>query len=154
LLLRLEVAGVAPDREVRPATHVIDRVLLLVAALVDVRCRRHGEMAAGGEADEADALRVDAPLLCTSADQADSALGVQQWAERWFALHVPGAPRAAVLEDDARHALRIQPRGDFLAFKFPEEIVVPAARADDHRRAGVLLLRRRVDGECRLRDVR
>src|SRR5262249_20993645 len=50
---------VGEDREVRPATGALDRVGGVGLAGVEVRRRGRGEVAAGGEAPDADALRID-----------------------------------------------------------------------------------------------
>ena len=110
-------------------------------------------MAARREADDADPLRVDAPFRRPAADQANRALGVELRAQRRLALDLAGTPRASVLEDDAGHAPGVQPGRHLLAFELPVEVPVAAARADHHRRPGVLVLVGPVDGEGRLGDV-
>ena len=47
----------------------------------------------------------------------------------------------------------VEPLGDLGALDIPAEVVIPAAGADEHRDAGVLLLRGPVDADRRLRDV-
>ena len=68
-------------------------------------------------------------------------------------LDVARPPRTAVLEDDAGHAQRVEPRRHFFSFELPVEIPVAASRADHHRRSRVLFLRRQVNRERRLGDV-
>ena len=70
-----------------------------------------------------------------------------------LALDVAGPPRATVLEDDAGHAHRVQPRRDFLALELPVEVPVAASRTDHHRRSRVLFPGGLVDRQGRLGDV-
>jgi hypothetical protein len=63
------------------------------------------------------------------------------------------APRTTVLEDDAGHALRVQPRRHFLSFELPVQIPVAASRTDRHRRARIPIPGRLVDREGRLADI-
>src|SRR5438552_2020801 len=82
----------------------------------------------------ADAFGLDAPLPGLAPHQADGALGVLEWAGGWNALLVAGPARAAVLEDDAGHTQRVEPRGHFLPFQVPGEVVVAAAGTDQDGR--------------------
>src|SRR5262249_16838013 len=107
----------------------------------------------GGEADDADALGVDAPLLGLAADQADGPLGVLQRPAGRLAPGVVGAARHAVFQDDAGDAERVQPGGDLLALELPEQVPVAATGADEDGRADVPVLRGAVDGQGRRADV-
>src|SRR5262249_20752677 len=99
------------------------------------------------------ALRVDAPLPGLAAYQADGPLGILEGAAGRLAPGLVGAAWHPVLEDDAGHALRIEPGRDLLAFQLPVEVPVAAPRADQHRRACVLLLRGPVDRGGGFADV-
>src|SRR5687768_799139 len=92
--------------------------------------------------DDADALRVDAPLLGPAAHQADRALRILEGAAGRFTFAVVGPPRHAVLQNDSGDADGIEPGSDFLAFKLPVKIPITAARAYQHRSAGLLVARR------------
>src|SRR2546423_1210963 len=96
------------------------------------------------ETDHADSLRVDAPSGGPTADEADRPLGIEQRTQRWLAFDISRPTRTAVLEDDSGHALRVEPCRDFLAFEFPEQVVIPAPRTNQHRRSGVLFFGRKV----------
>ena len=56
----------------------------------------------------------------------------------------------AVLEDEGAHADRVEPHGDLLALVVGGNHPVPAARADDDRRAGGPVGRGEVDGDLGL----
>ena len=153
LVLGLQVARIGRDGEVRPAADLVDVVDRLVGSLLEARRRGDGQMAARREADHADALRIDAPLLGLAAHQADGPLGILERASGRLAFGLVGAARHPVLEDDAGHALRIQPGRDLLAFQFPVEVPVAAAGTDQDRGPGVLVLRRPIDRDGRFADV-
>src|SRR5207237_5949059 len=86
--------------------------------------------------------------------EADGALRILGWSPgRWFTGGVIGTAWHPVLEQDAGYADRLEPGGDFLALELPPEVVVAAARANQHRRPRVLLLRGAIDGDGRARDV-
>src|SRR5438093_13178812 len=110
-------------------------------------------MATGREADHPDPLRVDSPFRGAAADEADGPLGVEQRAQGRLASDITRTPRYTVLEDDAGHAERVQPRRHFLSLELPIKIPVPAPRTDHHRRSRVLVLGRLVDRERRLGDI-
>src|SRR6185503_7856089 len=102
-------------------------------------------MASCGKADHADAARVNSPFLRPAADDAHRPLGVDLRTERRLSFDVARAARAAVFQDDARHAAGIEPGRDLLPFQLPEQIVVAAPGTNQHRRAVVLLLWRRIN---------
>src|SRR5262249_4271653 len=112
-------------------------------------------MASRRKADDADAPGIDAPLLGLAAHQADRALRVLEWTPgRVLTCDVIGTAWHPVLEQNPGHADRVEPGGDFLALKLPPEVVVAASWANQHRRPRVLVLRRAIDGDGGLRDVR
>src|SRR5262249_32631821 len=69
-----EVARINEDRKIRPATDVVDIVDVRIAALLETRGRGYGQVASGGETDDADAVGIDSKFADLAADQADSAL--------------------------------------------------------------------------------
>src|SRR5262249_41905035 len=141
------------DAEIGPATDLVDVIDRLVGSLFKVGGGRADEVAARREAHHADLLRIDAPVPGLAAHQADGALRVLDRAQRRLALDVARPPRAAVPEGDGGDAERVQPGGYFLAFHVPAQVVVAAAGADQHGDARVLL-RRPIDRDARLADVR
>src|SRR5262249_28500311 len=84
-----------------------------------------------------------------AAHEADSTLRVRERAGGWFRLVLAGPARAPVLQDDAGHADRVEPLRHLGAVQVPEEGMVAAARTDQHRDAGVLILSRLRDGQRR-----
>ena len=82
-------------------------------------------MAPRGEAEDADAFRIDFQLVGVRTDGADGALGVAEW--DWMV--VLGAE--TVLEDDAGDAVGVQPGGNLLPFVVDRQSAVAAAGADD-----------------------
>src|SRR5207237_5823901 len=129
------------------AADLVDVVDRLVGSLLEARCRGDRQMTACREADHADALWINAPLLGFTAYQTDGSLSILERAPGRLALGIIGAARHAVLEDDPGHALRIEPGCDLLAFQLPEEVPVAAPGTDQDRGPGVLGLRRAIDRE-------
>ena len=89
-------------------------------------------MAAGGEADDADFLRINLPLGSVGADGANRLLGVEE-------RHVRTSGWKTVFEDYAGDAVCVEPGGDAVAFALGHQAAVAAAGADDDRRAVRLL---------------
>ncbi len=71
-----EIAGVDDDGEVWAAGEFIGRVDIGVETLVEAGAEGGGEMAAGGEAEDADAVGVEVPLGCVGTDEGHRALRV------------------------------------------------------------------------------
>src|SRR2546430_12401925 len=103
-------------------------------------------MAAGGKTEHADALRVNAPLLCVAAHKAERTLRVWQ-RRRVFLQTLP--LRHAILQEDAGDADRIEPLAHLRPFQVQREDVVAAARTNNHGRARVPVRRRTIDGDRR-----
>src|SRR5713101_5955916 len=144
-----QIARIDRDREVRPATYLVDLVDRLVGALVEVGRRRHGQVAARREAEDADSVRVDPPLRRPAPHQTDRPLRVQQWTRSGQRLGLTWTTRHAILEHEARHTERVEPSRNLFAFQVPGQIPVTSARTDEDRRPGVLVLGRPEDGDCR-----
>ena len=100
-VLRLQVARIDSNSEVRPATDCVHVIDWLVGSLIEARCCRNCQMAAGREARDADLLRIDAPLAGSAPHQADGSLRILERAPGWLALDLIGPSRHTVLEDDA-----------------------------------------------------
>ena len=117
---------------------------------VGVGAHEGGEVASGGEADDADFVGVDVPLGGVGAGDADGLLGV---------LHVLGVFGEAaafgdsVFDGDAGDADGVEPVADLGAFEVPSEVVVAAAGEDEDCGSGVVLRGRGVDGDAGLADV-
>src|SRR5437016_959596 len=93
---------ISKNQEVRPATRAIDRIHRVGHTGVEVRTRRGSKMAARGEAPDADALWIDAPILRVRADHADSALRVLE--RRGMVIARP----EAILQDERGNSPRVQ----------------------------------------------
>src|SRR5439155_14574165 len=123
-----QIARIAQDGEIGPAAYFVDGVDRFICPLLESGGRRQREMAARREADHPDPLRVDSPFRGAAADEADGPLGVEQRAQGRLASDITRTPRHTVLEDDAGHAARVQPRRHFLSLELPIKIPVPAPR--------------------------
>jgi hypothetical protein len=133
VLLLEEAAAVDEDREIG-AARVVDAGLLLVGARRAVPRSMADEVGAGGEADHADALRVDVPFLGVGADEPERALQVTGRGSRRAASHRPSAcGSASRMPADAE---AVEPFADARAFVLGRQEPVAAARADDDRGAG------------------
>ena len=84
-------------------------------------------MPARREADNADAVGIDIPLLGPDPHRADSALGVEQRHERL-------AAGESVFQDNAGDAVLVEPLGDAVPFGDYNQAAVATARADHGRR--------------------
>ena len=73
-----EMAGIDGDGEVGAAALAVGGIDGGVEAMVEVIADRGGEMAAGGEAEHADLVRIDVPLGGVKAYQTEGALRVFQ----------------------------------------------------------------------------
>src|SRR4051812_2707862 len=107
-------------------------------------------MTTGGEAENADALRIKTEFFGLSADETNGALGVLKRGRVVLAISAFGH---AIFQNDSSDANFVEPLGDFRAFEIPREDIIRAARANDHRGAGVLFGRGFHDGNGRLADV-
>src|SRR5689334_17957073 len=96
-------------------------------------------MATRRESHDADSLRIDSPFLRPSSHHTDGALRILERTTRRFSFGFLGTARHAILEDNASHADRVQPCGDFFAFQLPVKVPVTAARTNQHRRSDVLV---------------
>ena len=141
----VQVGRVHEEGEVGPQRLVVGCVDPGIGGGSGVRAQAGAEVAAGREADHADAVAGDVPFGGAATDDPDGALDVLIGA-----VLVPGD---AVLEDDPGDAEGIEPSRDFGAFLVVGEDAVTAARADDDRWGGLLGVGRHVDGEGRLGDV-
>jgi hypothetical protein len=83
-----------------------------------------GEVAAGGEPDDADAFRVAAPVLGLRSRPAKGALGIEE-RDRVVAGGHP------ILQHHAGDVMSVQPAGNAVAFGLFGESSVTSARADD-----------------------
>ena len=146
-----QIAWIDRDREVRPATYLVDLIDRLVGALVEVGRRRHGQVPARREAEDADPL--DSPVRGPASHQTDCPLRVQQRTRSGQRLGLTRTTRHAIFEHGARHTDRVQPGCHLFAFQVPGQIPVTSARTDEDRRPGVLVLGRLEDGDGRLRDT-
>src|ERR1035438_1230505 len=125
------MAGVDGDGEVGAAGDFVGGVHRRVDAdggdAVRVDAGGGDEMAAGGEAEDADLVRVDVPLGGVEADQADGALRVFQRDGR-LRIGAPVRVRArrgyAVLQQHTGDAARYQPVADLGAFEIDGENLI------------------------------
>jgi hypothetical protein len=108
-----------------------------------------GEVASSGEADDANAVAVDAPLGCMLAGEAHGLLRV-------FEVGVVGRIVAllwdAVFDEQTGDADGVEPLAGVGAFTVPGEADVASAGKDESGDSGVVA-RRLIDAESRLGDV-
>ena len=70
--------GIAEDEVVGAAGGAVDRVFGIGVAGDELRSGKRGEVAAGGEANDDDAIGVDVVIACAGADGLDGATGVEE----------------------------------------------------------------------------
>ncbi|MEI9898717.1 MAG: hypothetical protein WDN28_33890 [Chthoniobacter sp.] len=87
-----------------------------------------GEMAARGEAEDADARGIEVPFLRPGAHEAEGALDILQRRDVFLQAGTLGH---AILEEHAGDAEGIEPLADFGALEIQGEDAVAAAGADD-----------------------
>ena len=145
-------AGVDERLEVRHRALAVDRVVGLLVALLGLAAHQRHHLAAGREAHHADAGRVDVPLLRPAPDEPQRPLPVLRGVDVDLVRRAlsRGQP---VPQHDRRDAAFAQPLGDVLALVLHPQFAVPAARHDDHRRPGRLLLRREEHGHVGVVDA-
>src|SRR4029077_16423184 len=73
-----EIGRIDEDAEIGPAGDVIGGVDLVVLPLVVFEAGGGGEVAAGGEAEDADAFGIEAELAGFGADEAHGTLGIHE----------------------------------------------------------------------------
>src|SRR5207302_1987112 len=98
------------------AALAIDGIGGVGLAGVEVRGGGRGEVTSRGEAEDRDALGVKLPLIRPGPYRPDGPLRIAEHDR----MVIPRAE--AVLEDDARHAERVQPLGHVLALMFDSEV--------------------------------
>ena len=135
LVVLHQVGGVHRDHEAGPGVAIQGRVFG-VGAFVGMQAGEDAEVAAGAEAEDADAVGLETPLGGVMTDQAHGALGVLQ--RGGFGMLVV-APWHAVLENDAGDAQSVEVIGDLGAFVFDGQDAVAAAGADQNGGAVGLL---------------
>ena len=145
------VAGVKCDGEIRAAALFVGGIDGSVGAFIKVRASGGDEVAAGGEADDANPVGRDAIIRGFGPDEGDGALGIFE-GHRRFAVGAFFVIRDAIFQQHGGDALGIEPVADFGAFEIDGEDLVPAAGKDNDGDAGVFLLRR-VDGHGGFGDV-
>ena len=140
-----EVPRIDRHLEVRAARLLVDLVYLLVDRALRVRRSAHREVRAGGKAHYADLGGIDVELRRIRPYPAYRALRVRK-----RAVALVGN---AVLENDARYALVLEPLRDFDAFVVPGEDSIAAAWADDDRGGRLLGADDRRHDDLRHADV-
>src|SRR5262245_55132034 len=84
VLLRLQIARIDRNSEIRPAAHLVDVIDRLIGPLVEARRSGDCEMASRRKSDDAGAVGIDAPLFGLTAHQADGALRILERAPGWL----------------------------------------------------------------------
>ena len=125
--------GVTEDEEIGAAVGAVYGVGGVGLARVEVSARGGGEVAAGGEAHDADAVGTNAEFGGAGANGAESALGVAQF----DGVMILGAQ--AVLENESSHAHGVEPFGNVAALFVHREVDIAAAGADDDGGSGSAL---------------
>src|SRR5712672_2865217 len=94
-----------------------------------------GQVGSCGEAEDADAMRVDVPFGGVLANYAERALGIL---ESRGGFGIRAGVGDAILQKDAGDADGGEPVADFGAFEVDSQDAVAAAGKDDYGGAGVL----------------
>jgi len=125
----------------------------LHVVVVRMRGHQHGEIASGGEADDADAIGVQMPLRSMSACDPHRLLRILQVrGVSRIVSRVAGRLRNTILDQKAGHADRVQPLASVGAFGVPgEPNVAPAGK--DQRSGPVAVTHRFVHRDRRNRDI-
>ena len=76
LVCKCKITGIDNYREVGAATKLVARIDRIVQALIEVGAKGGGKMSVGGEAEHANAMRVNVPIIAMRAHDAEGALGV------------------------------------------------------------------------------
>src|SRR4051794_6273258 len=135
---------IAKDREVRPGANSIDGIRRVRLSGVEVSGGGRGQVAAGGESHDADAVRLNSELRSASANDANCALCVTQFNGMVITR------TQSIFEDERCYAHGVQPIGDLPALVIAGQHVIRAAGCDDDRRARVRWQYRRVVRQRRL----
>ena len=144
-----EVAGIDDHGEVRAATQLVSGIDRIVETLIEVSAEGSGKVAAGGEAENADAVRIDVPLRGMGADNPEGPLGILEGGR---GLGIGAGIGHAVFEQDAGDAGGVEPVAHFRAFEVDGQDAVTASGKNHNGGARVLALGR-VEGEGRRGDV-
>ncbi len=130
--------------KVGPTALAVDGVGGVRLPGVEVRGDGRGEVSAGGEAEDADVLRIDAPLGRFRSDETHGALRVVH--RRRVAVAVAAV---AISQNETRHAERIEPLRDLMTLVIHGQPAVTAAGADHDARAGRAVGLRQIDRQRR-----
>ena len=156
-----KIRRIDDDGEVRPridrrsALHrnIGRRGRALHVVVVRMRGHQHGKVASGGEADDADAMRVQMPLRGMSASDPHGLLRVLQVSGvSGIVAGLARRLRNAVLDQNAGHADRVQPLAGVSAFGVPGEPNV-GAPGKDQRSGSVAVMRGLVHRDRRNGDI-
>lgn len=123
-----------------------------IGAFIKTGAGGGNEMAAGGEADDADFVAGDAPVGSLGAYERDGALSVFERQGR-FAVRFFLVIWDAIFQEHSGNAFGVEPVTNLGAFEIDGEDLIAAAGKDDDSGAGVFVAFRRVDGHGRHGDV-
>ena len=123
---------IAEDEVVGPAGGAVDGVFGVGVAGDELGSGKRGQVPAGGETDDDDAIGVDVVVGGAGADGLDGAAGVEERNRQQIAVR--GEP---VAEDEGAEAAGGEPVGDFAALEVAGQMDVGAAGKDDDGRAVV-----------------
>ena len=133
--------GIAEDHKIRARTQTVKGICRVRIAGREMRSERRGQVAAGGESHDADAVRRDTEFFRARTDDAEGALDV-------FELRGIVIARAeAILQHEGRHAQRVQPVSDLGALLVNRQVNVSAAGTYDNACADRLGRLRQIYGE-------
>ena len=150
LVFEGQICRIHQHGEIRPAAHLICAIHRFVAALVEPAAGHRRQVAAGGEAENADPIGRNMPLARLGPHQAQRALGILQGRFVGFLL---GATRDPVFEQHTGNADGVEPVTHLCAFQVVGQYVVTAAWANQHSRPAVPSGRRGIDGDGGVGDV-
>lgn len=142
-----QIAGIDDEREVGAGTGLVGR--LAGAFIVGVIAEDGGEVGSGGEAEDADAVRVDVPLGGVGAGDAHGLLRVFEIGSVFGIVVGEGD---TIFDQNAGHADGVEPGADLGAFEIVGKDAITSTGKDED---GCASVRRggRVDGKGRLADV-
>ncbi len=117
---------------------------------VGMSAEDRSKMSSSGEANNADAVRIDVPLRGVSSGQAHGLLRVFQIFD---IFRIVTFFRDAILHQNASHAKRVEPAADLRSFKVVGKPDITSAWKDERGSAAGLCRIGRIDGKLRFTNV-
>ena len=134
-----EIPGIDNDGEVGAATELIGGVVRIVEAMFKMGAEGGSEMRSCGEAEDADAIRIDVPFDRMRANNAEGALGVLESCRGFW---IGSGVGNAIFNENAGDTGGGQPIADFRALEVDGEDAIGSSRENDDGCAGAFIFRR------------